>query len=113
MIQKHWDFFVLTLIFSAAIFAAYACFVRVFTAFFGIILLVLNIAWGAYFCSLKYSKKDDEILLCSGIVFGHSRKIFTQNILWNTQVIMPFSHKIIMTVLHTAGGRAVIFGEIV
>lgn len=79
-------------------------------AFSAVLAAVEAIAWLAgflYFRSIKYSVKDDRILICGGVLIKSERVLPKQSILWQTTV--KFGSVTLFTVLHTASGRVAVF----
>lgn len=77
-----------------------------------VVFAILSVIWFWYYNTLKYNIRSGEVIMTSGIVFHRVRRVPESGILWEMRLSLPFMRRDILTVLHTSGGSAVIFGEI-
>ena len=76
------------------------------------ILYVLLLIWLVlYYNRLKYWLSDNTICIKCGVLFTRRKRIPVANILWTMRLSMPFYRMVALTILHTAGGVAVIFAD--
>ncbi|MGN1341014.1 MAG: hypothetical protein ACI4WS_12040 [Oscillospiraceae bacterium] len=74
-------------------------------------LVLLSAILLPYYYRLEYTVTKGALKITSGLLFRKHRLLPPENILWETRLILPpFTHPV-MVILHTAGGRAVIFGD--
>ncbi|MDY4587467.1 MAG: hypothetical protein SPD47_03355 [Oscillospiraceae bacterium] len=78
----------------------------------GGIFVLLSVYWCWYYYSLEYSTAERTLLITSGIIFRRERRLPAENILWEMRLSLLSERKTAATILHTAGGITVIFGEI-
>ena len=77
-----------------------------------VVLYLLFISWWAlYYYKLEYMQGETTISIKSGVFFRRERKLKHDDILWTMALKMPMNKGDILTLLHTAGGMIVIFGE--
>lgn len=60
-----------------------------------------------HFRSIGYSVENRRLLIRSGVLFGKRRVIELSSVLWTTEV--KIGSATLFSVLHTAGGKAVVF----
>lgn len=65
-----------------------------------------------YYSRLKYHITDGVLYIGSGLIFRRTHILPMQRVLWRTRVTLPLKSGAILTVLHTAGAAAVIFGDL-
>lgn len=116
MIQKRWHIF---WVIEAAALILYIL-LYLAAGFFilgGAVFALLSVIWYVYYYKLEYSIKQHELLISAGIIFRKHRRLPLDNILWTMRLTLPsrkpHASRVILTSLHTSGGRAVIFGEII
>ena len=92
--------------------AAALCAVGIAFLSFWLLPLLLAVVtwWSIYYFRLRYQLEDDCLVIYSGAVLRSVRIIPLSNILWKTSISFPFSEHSALTVIHTCGGRSVIFG---
>lgn len=78
----------------------------------GGIFVLLSVYWCWYYYSLEYSTAEKTLMITSGIIFRRERRLPAENILWEMRLSMLSERNTAATILHTAGGITVIFGEI-
>lgn len=105
------------LVFASIIFAAVLCgaaviFLPALLSWIVCGAVIIACVWFAvYFCTLKYRVADNVLYITGGIIFRRTHILPLERILWRTRVLAPLGSRAILTVLHTAGGAAVIFSE--
>ncbi len=82
----------------------------------GAVFFLLSVIWYVYYYRLEYSIQQRELLISAGIIFRKHRRLPLDNILWTMRLTLPrrkpHASRVILTSLHTSGGRAIVFGEI-
>lgn len=78
----------------------------------GGILAILSVYWLGYYYTLKYSDRENVLLITSGIVFRRERRIPLDSVLWKTRLTLLTERNTAAVILHTSGGAAVVLGEI-
>lgn len=76
-----------------------------------VVLVILSAVWLWYYYRLEYSVSGGALKISSGIIFRKHRLIPPENVLWELRLTLPPLWNSAMVVLHTSGGRTVIFGE--
>ncbi|MGN0648797.1 MAG: hypothetical protein ACI4KM_00025 [Oscillospiraceae bacterium] len=74
-------------------------------------LIVPCVYFWLYFLSLEYHTADNTLYISGGLIFRRTHALPSDRILWQMRLSLPFADSAILTVLHTAGGAAVIFAE--
>jgi hypothetical protein len=114
MIQKRWTMY--WLVESAAvliyILLCISDFRMLLKLFAGGILDILSVYWLGYYYTLKYSDRENVLLITSGIVFRRERRIPLDSVLWKTRLTLLTERNTAAVILHTSGGAAVVFGKI-
>ena len=85
---------------------------RAWVAAAGGIFVLLSVYWYWYYYSLEYSTAEKTLLITGGIIFRRERRLPVENILWEMRLSLLSERNTAATILHTAGGITVIFGEI-
>ena len=68
--------------------------------------------WTAYYRALEYDSCGGILTVKSGVFFRRDRRVRITEILWISRAAVRFFRSsALFTVLHTAGGNIVIFGE--
>ena len=82
-----------------------------FDIFLTILYVLLLVYLAAYYYKLEYFLVEKTICIKSGIILRRERIIPLNEILWTTRLFMPFCRTSAVSILHTARGSVVIFGE--
>lgn len=115
MIRKSWCIFWLAEILAAALSGVITGELArhgVYSIIPAVIFIILSVIWLWYYNTLKCVIRSGEVIITSGIVFHKVRRLKKSDILWEMHLSLPFIRRDILTVLHTSGGSAAIFGEI-
>lgn len=91
----------------AALFLLFTGVWRVITVILAVIITAL---WCAYFSSLRYEICGDMVVVKSGVIVRRTQKIALSEVIFETRVGIAGS--VFLTVLRTAGGKAVLFGRL-
>ncbi len=108
MLKKSRTAFFAVLTAAVIVASAAAVFLRLFSAL--ILLTAFTVWWTLYFRSLEYETSDNTLTIKSGFVFGKIRKIPLSSVLRTTVILIP-NNKPVASIIHTAGGNALIFAE--
>lgn len=73
-----------------------------------LLVILLLILW-LRFRSLRYSIDSEKIEIKCGIFIKTARTISRSRILWHTSI--KFKDRVLVTVLHTAAGREIVFAD--
>lgn len=113
MIMKKNGFFPAAVFVLAAVFcgAAIMFLPELLTKIICTAVILLCIYFWLYFFSLEYHTADNALYISGGLIFRRTHILPLERILWRTRLLTPFGSSAILTVLHTAGGAAVIFAE--
>lgn len=110
-VTKNWTMFwlaaaalliwcgVIALLFPGSVYITAAAFV------------ILSVIWLWYYYHLEYSISSGTLKISSGIIFRKHRLLPPENILWELRLSLPPFHRTALVILHTSGGRIVIFGD--
>lgn len=111
MIKKRWSIYWISEAGALSLFVVLSVLSGRLLLIGGAVLVLLSVIWTVYYYKLEYSACGGTINLSSGILFRRHRRLPPENILWTMRLGLPGCGTV-MTVLHTSGGRAVIFGDI-
>ena len=110
-VTKDWTIFWLTatalLILCAVIVLLFPGSVYITAAAF----VILSVIWLWYYYRLEYSISAETLRISSGIIFRKHRLLPLESILWELRLSLPPFRRAAMVILHTSGGRIVIFGD--
>lgn len=112
MIRKRWCIYWISEAAALTIYLILTLISGRFLVICGALLVILSVIWLIYYYRLKYSASGGMINISAGIIFRRYRRLPPENILWTMRLSFSPIKGAIMTVLHTSGGRAVIFGDI-
>lgn len=110
-VEKRWLFFWLVEAAAAIIYILLWWKVPRFFWCWTAIYVILLVIWFGFYYSVEYSVRGNTIIITSGILFHRERTLPAENILWVMRLELLFIRREAITVLHTSGGNAVIFGE--
>lgn len=91
----------------AVIYVLFTGIIRAASVFFGIIA---GIYWCVYFYSISYELSDGELMAQNGFFIRKTRKIALSEVVLKSKISM--GKTVLVTILRTAGGSIVIFGDI-
>ena len=74
------------------------------------VYIILSVIWWLYYHSLEYTYSNNTIVINSGVIFRRRKNLPAENILWKMRLGSPLFRGDLMTVLHTSGGRIILFG---
>mgnify|MGYP000754901142 FL=1 len=110
-VEKRWLFFWLVEAAAAIIYILLWWKVPRFFWCWTAISAILSVIWFGFYYSVEYSTRGNTIIITSGILFHRERTLPAENILWVMRLELLFIRREAITVLHTSGGNAVIFGR--
>ncbi len=70
---------------------------------------IFSVIWWLYYHSLEYTYSNNDVVINSGVIFRRKKKLPPENILWKMRLGSPLFRGDFMTVLHTSGGRIIMF----
>ena len=114
MIQKRWTMYWLVESAAVLIYTLFCIsdFRMLLKLIAGGILAILSVYWLGYYYTLKYSDRENILLITSGIVCRRERRIPLDSVLWKTRLTLLTQRRTAAVILHTSGGAAVVFGKI-
>ena len=110
-VTKNWTIFRLA---AAALLILCAVIVLIFPGSVYITaaaFIILFVIWLLYYYRLEYSISAGTLRISSGLFFRKHRLLPAENILWELRLSLPPFHRTALMILHTSGGRIVIFGD--
>lgn len=75
----------------------------------GAAYIILSVIWWLYYHSLEYTYSNNIITINSGVIFRRKKNLPAGNILWKMRLSSPLFRGDFLTVLHTSGGRIILF----
>lgn len=109
-VEKHWLFFWLVEAAAVIVYILLWWKIPQFFWWWTAISAILSVIWFGFYYSVEYSSQGNTIIITSGILFHRERTLPAENILWVMRLELLFIRREALTVLHTSGGNAVIFG---
>lgn len=91
----------------AALFVVFSGVLQVVAAVLGIAAEVL---WSVYFSTFRYCVCREFIVIKSGIFIKRTKKIALSDVVFETRLAV--GKTVFLTVLRTAGGKAILFGRL-
>lgn len=70
---------------------------------------IFSVIWWLYYHSLEYTYSNNDVVINSGVIFRRKKILPPENILWKMRLGSPLFRGDFMTVLHTSGGRIIMF----
>ena len=70
---------------------------------------IFSVIWWLYYHSLEYTYSNNDVVINSGVIFRRKKILPPENLLWKMRLGSPLFRGDFMTVLHTSGGRIIMF----
>ena len=70
---------------------------------------ILSVIWWLYYHSLEYTYSNNNVVINSGVISRRKKVLQLENILWKMGLSSPLIRGDFVTVLHTSGGRIILF----
>ena len=112
--KKTWClFWILSVVFAAAVTVGGVFAARVNGVLSAVFVLSGAAVWAVFFFhfrTIRYSVENGAVIIRGGFFLKAERRIAVRDILWRTTV--RFGSVVLFSVIHTAAGRAVIFAPV-
>ncbi len=116
--KKRWGTYVIIILsagFGAFVINALLPAIPFIAVVSAVLFFAFALWWTAYYVGWSCNVSDSKITVRNGVFFRNVHVIPRKSILWTTlvEIRLPYGKTLpLFTLLHTSGGKAVIFGEI-